>query len=384
MFSSVELSRIELPLQKKFGHNLAQHSKTDNLILSINDKTFYGYGEAVPRQYVTKETSQHIFDNFANSKLIQILKEFNCTSLMEGVNNLFTLRLNDIESKNYVGPGLSCLLELAILDFLGKKYGTQISGILNKSFPFLKKGKNMNSFPFTTVLSYSDSLDRLSAKKINGVKVKVGKDIDFDVDNLRNIKKIVGDNVPVFIDGNCCWKYDDGVRFAKKTQDMDIKWFEEPLSTSDFKELFAFKQETKVKIMLDENCVSMQDLIRAHKENSFDYINLRISKNGGVSQFLEMYDYIVKNGYKAQLGVQVGEVGPLWACGRQIMQSGIDVVSYEAGQIDLLLKEYNLLDKYMIDREVNRAFPIKDNGLGLKGIEYFVENNKRDNIKIFL
>lgn len=386
MIKQVELSRLRLPMKKKFGHHLAEHSATDNLILKIKGDNIFGVGEAIPRVYVTGEKSEDIYDSFSESNALNILREFKCSSLDEGVNLIDKLNFGNRDHENFLGPAIACLVELALIDIIGKKFNTSADKIfrkiLSKKVAVLKE---QSFYPFTTVLSYGDSLvDRIRSNRVYAIKLKVGKNIDQDIEQLNQIKKLVGTSVPVFIDGNCCWDYQDGIIFSRKCKDMHIAWMEEPLNTKDYQELASFRDESGIKIMLDENCLCMEDLIEAHKLKAFDMINLRISKNGGVFHLMEMYEFIAKNGYKAQLGVQVGEMGPLWACGRKLMQAGLSVQAYEAGQIDLLVNEYDLLESFAVNRVENHALPIFGPGFGISEFEPYLENNKQDSFTLSL
>src|ERR1041385_4254993 len=57
--SRVEIFTAELPFRFSFGHSLASRRSTQNLLIrvSLSDGSV-GYGEGVPRDYVTGETPE--------------------------------------------------------------------------------------------------------------------------------------------------------------------------------------------------------------------------------------------------------------------------------------------------------------------------------------
>ena len=61
---------IRLPLKRSIKH--ASHSRTDTLNLVVRcqlDDGSVGYGEGVPREYVTGETAESSFDPIAANRL---------------------------------------------------------------------------------------------------------------------------------------------------------------------------------------------------------------------------------------------------------------------------------------------------------------------------
>jgi muconate cycloisomerase len=55
--ASVDVLTVELPFRFSFGHALAERSSSTNVVVRVRlDDGTVGYGEGVPREYVTGET----------------------------------------------------------------------------------------------------------------------------------------------------------------------------------------------------------------------------------------------------------------------------------------------------------------------------------------
>lgn len=84
------------------------------------------------------------------------------------------------------------------------------------------------------------------------LKVKVGRvAVDEDVSRLRLVRDRVGGAVELRVDANQSWTWDDAVRFAGGTSDLDIEFVEEPLR--DAVALPRLREETGMRIALDES-----------------------------------------------------------------------------------------------------------------------------------
>ena len=86
--------------------------------------------------------------------------------------------------------------------------------------------------------SYSD--DQL-AKQFSGwvesgirmVKMKVGREPDRDVQRVKAARKVIGDDVALFVDANGAFTWKRALWFAEAFADVGVTWFEEPVPSDD-------------------------------------------------------------------------------------------------------------------------------------------------------
>ena len=95
------------------------------------------------------------------------------------------------------------------------------------------------------------SASRLAEQRYRAVKVKVGRAaVDDDVAAVRDVRRALPDGVALRLDANRAWTWDQAVRFAQATADLDLDYVEEPLAAaSRAPELWV---DTRMPIALDE------------------------------------------------------------------------------------------------------------------------------------
>lgn len=77
------------------------------------------------------------------------------------------------------------------------------------------------------------------------IKFKVGSDwgrnLERDVHRMELVRKAVGDNINVAVDGNQVWDVDEALKFADMIRPYNPAWFEEPVHSQDMNSIKALK-----------------------------------------------------------------------------------------------------------------------------------------------
>src|SRR6516164_2334990 len=121
------LYRAAIPLKKVVKHASFERSVSENLVVraELSDGSV-GYGEGVPRSYVTGETVETAFALLsAHDWAAQIGSP---ADFREVVERLDALRVpeNEADPRGMVGNAARCALELAVLDAFGRRFGESI------------------------------------------------------------------------------------------------------------------------------------------------------------------------------------------------------------------------------------------------------------------
>lgn len=86
--------------------------------------------------------------------------------------------------------------------------------------------------------SYDDrqlqaQLGNWAREGLSMVKMKVGTHPDDDPRRVRVARKAIGDQVELFVDANGAYNEMQALRLAQQFADLDVRWFEEPVSADD-------------------------------------------------------------------------------------------------------------------------------------------------------
>jgi L-alanine-DL-glutamate epimerase-like enolase superfamily enzyme len=71
------------------------------------------------------------------------------------------------------------------------------------------------------------------ADGLTNVKMKIGAEPDTDLERVRTAREAIGPLANLFVDANGALNARQAIAFAKKFDDFDVIWFEEPVSSDD-------------------------------------------------------------------------------------------------------------------------------------------------------
>lgn len=361
--------QVRIPLRKPVKHASHTRTDTDNLVVrcTLSDGSV-GYGEGVPRDYVTGETIDSAIALLRSSDLASQLVP--CADFESAVIMAERLRLAPVpgDDRQCQGNAARCALELAILDAYGRAYGEPLMNVTKLVAPELYKPQEHVQYS-GMILSAKGWKVRVMAwaMRLYGfkqVKVKVGIAGQDDAKRLRTIRSRVGRRMDLRVDANEAWSASTVVERIRELEPARISSVEQPVAHEDVAILRDVRNQVSTPIMLDESLCSEVDAERAIREGWCDLFNLRLSKCGGYIPSLKLAEMARKHGLGYQLGCQVGETAILSAAGRQFATSVADI-RYCEGSYDRHLVREALATEDLTFKRGGWAKAIVGCGLGI-------------------
>jgi muconate cycloisomerase len=332
--ASVDIYTADLPFRFAFGHSLATRRSSENVFVrvTLNDGTV-GYGEGVPRSYVTGETT--------DTALSALSERFTPALLgrdVRGVDDVPSL-LQSVTRSGNRDLAAWCALELAVLDAFGQHFGCSVRQWLGLTSGPLAPVRYdaIISFGGVGQLTALGTLVRVLG--FGHAKVKVGRDVDRDVRKLRALRLVLGPTVDLRVDANCAWTVDETLSAIEQFQPYKISAVEQPVAADDLVGLQQVTRATREVIIVDESLCTLEDAHRLATNRACDAFNIRVSKCGGLLDSLEIARIARAHGLPCVVGAQVGESGILSAAGRHLAAALADVMYVEGSAGRLLLKE---------------------------------------------
>ncbi len=331
----------ELPLKKPFRHASHTRHSSENLFIEceLEDGTT-GWGEGVPRNYVTGETPQGCLDRLAATDLkIQLRDRCDGWRDVISIIDRFAPPIPDGDSRGCGSNSLRAALELSLLDAFGKSFGESAGSVAHHV------DEVNNVLRSSTSVRYSTTIDGEHASKVwksalkmrawgfRQCKVKVGSDRYADAKRLQTIRRWIGPSVDLRIDANEAWRADEVVARLEGLANFGITCVEQPVAHEQIEALAAIKQQLTIPVMLDESLTSRTDAEWAIKLEACDLFNLRISKCGGFINCLRLAALAKQHGLGYQLGCHPGESGILSAAGRH-WATAVGDIRYLEGSYD--------------------------------------------------
>jgi L-alanine-DL-glutamate epimerase-like enolase superfamily enzyme len=306
---AVRLHRVRIPFKggTSFGHALSERSWSDVVFVElVDDAGGVGWGEVLPRPYVTGETIEGVM-NERGPVLAERLfgRTLADRAAVEGwIREQLPAIGRDRDLAAFGG------FELALLDVAGRRLGFSLADVLagaggGSPGPELPAGKIIG-FEVAT----ADLRKVCVGLKLGGhthIKVKVG--LDDDAERLRAIAKYL--KVPLRLDANATWSVDEAVERLRAFEGVPIASIEQPVAAGDLAGMRAVHERTGIAVMADEAVCSIADAEAIVAAGAAQIFNVRPGKHGGVLGSLAIVERARAAGLGVHLGTLVGESGVL-------------------------------------------------------------------------
>lgn len=305
---------VRIPFRFSFKHALAERRRADSVLLRVGlDNGAAGWGEAVPRAYLTGESVDSVL-----ADLREWAAAARALDLPDGVSPLSALfplyETADAARKT----AAYAALELAVLDAVGTASGRPAREMLGLPARAVKLTAPLGGGGVKSVRWLARVFKLLG---FTDYKLKVGLR-DNDAARLRAVREVIADRArfDLRIDANAAWDAAlAGVRLREFAQ-FGVSSCEQPVARAeDFPEVAA---RAGCPLMADESLCTRADARRllalggGRAAGAAALWNLRLAKNGGFNGLFALRDLARDNGVAVHLGALVGETSLLTAAGR--------------------------------------------------------------------
>lgn len=118
-------------------------------------------------------------------------------------------------------------------------------------------------------------------------KVKVGWDVDDDLQRVRWVQQGLRGRALITMDANRGYSLEQGMRFASSLDPEGIVLFEQPCEADEWEANAKVAEVSTVPLMLDESIRNVQDIERAATVKNVKLVKLKLKRVGGVERALQ-------------------------------------------------------------------------------------------------
>jgi len=299
----LDVYRTAIPM-RSFEHAAASRDTAEAVVvrLELADGRV-GWGETLPRPYVTGESIESVVTDLAEV--------------------LWPAYLHDPSAElprnegGRVMNAAACALELAHVDAVGASWAlpstdtpitARVSGVLGSAGPGVTARRII--------------LMRLFGLK--DFKLKLGLGGQRDRADLRTARRLLGGAIAagrctLRVDVNGAWDAESAPRRSEQLLRQGVCAVEQPTFCTAG-ELVALARLCPLPLIADESLVTDEDAQTLLAEPERIWWNIRISKNGGLRSALSLARLAAANGVTFVVGCMVGESGILSAAQRRLLQ----------------------------------------------------------------
>jgi L-Ala-D/L-Glu epimerase len=324
-----EIFAADLPFRRAFKHAAAERSTSESILLRCTTDTgIAGWGECLPRAYVTGESRDDTCVLLRDKILPRLVgMQFG------GLEEVWTfLRHCDGKAPSgWVGPATpqmaawSCV-DLALLDTFGRAFRQPVR--------LTEADRPPNGLRYSAVVSadqgvdYLKSLAKVRLYGFRQVKLKVG-----DRDSLkaaRLARRLLGARCEIRADANMAWTEAEALDALRSLAACGIRCIEQPIDAANYAGLTRLVRESGLEVIVDESMNDRESLAALIGQRACTGVSVRISKCGGLAASFARCQETLEAGLSVQVGCQVGE-SSLLSAAHLILVSSVRKVKYAEG-----------------------------------------------------
>lgn len=380
----VEVRHIRMMLRKKIKHASQERDSSDNVVVIVHlqDGTV-GFGEGVPRPYVTGETIDSAMADLESWDLREIAAD--PADLPDLVRRLdgWQPPPKPGDMRQISSNSARCAAEIAILDAYSRHFGKPVSDALGFSpvATDLPLGEPQAVRYSGAITAENPWKERISATKMRiwgfrHVKVKVGIPNADEVSRLRRIRKRLGRKCDMRLDANEAWSPQEFRGWAEKLAFANPSAYEQPVPHTQIADLGKPEFRQPVPLILDESLCGMVDAQAAIQGGFGEIFNVRLSKCGGILPSLRLITTAIRNGRGYGLGCHPGESPILSAAGRAVA-CRIRGLAFLEGSYDRHVLADPFANSDITFGYGGKANPLKELGIGIE-----IDRSKLDSVTL--
>ena len=379
----VSIFPLSIPLRGRVAHAASRRSVADPVVVAVElTNGIVGYGETLPRPYVTQETVESVVQAIQTT-FIPVVIGFHAESFPEALEAIEALPWHDDKGRSV--PAARAAVELALLDASLRAYHRDMDAVVQwMGLPGFGSPGSIRQIRYSGVLASDELAATLRQLRLmywyglRHFKLKVGT--PGDRERLERVchylhRPLAKGRATLRIDANGAWSKESAIEWLSATAHLPISAVEQPLprgSEDELPELAACVAGGRARgmnaaariLVHDESLVTLDDAQRLIDLGVADGFNIRISKCGGLIPSLRIAALARRHNACIQLGCMVGETSILSAAGLRFLEVCPGVTWAEGCFGSFLLRE-DVVSQALRFGYAGRPPKLKNPGLGV-------------------
>lgn len=293
IITSARLHRLSIPLVAPFTTSFGTEHSREALLVEIGADTatgpVTGWGECVA-------IAEPLYSAEYVDGCAEVIRRWLVPALT-AVDDL-TAETVAHHLRRVVGhPMAKAAVEMAVLDAQLRAAGQSFARYL---------GGVRDSVPSGVSVGIQDSIEA-TLRVVDGylaegyVRIKLKIAPGWDVEPVRAVRKMFGDDVPLQVDANAAYTLVD-TPTLRRLDEFDLLLLEQPLAESDLRQHAELASRLRTPICLDESVVSAEAAADAISLGAAQVINLKPGRVGGYLEAVRIHDLAKAHGVAVWCG----------------------------------------------------------------------------------
>lgn len=297
IITSVRLHRLSMPLVSPFTTSFGTEHSREALIVEVGADTgagpVTGWGECVAME--DPLYSSEYVDGCA-----QVIERWLVPALTsdDGSGGDLTAETVGHRLRHVIGhPMAKAAVEMAVLDAQLRAAGQSFAGYLGGVRPTVDSGVSVG---------IQDSIEQ-TLRVVEGylddgyVRIKLKIKPGWDVELVRAVRGVFGDDVPLQVDANAAYTLLDATTL-RRLDEFGLLLIEQPLAEDDLRQHAVLATQLQTPLCLDESVVSARAAADAIALGAAQVINIKPGRVGGYLEAVRIHDLARAHGVAVWCG----------------------------------------------------------------------------------
>ncbi len=306
----VKIYMLDTPLAEPFAYSQAWYERRGACLVEIvGEDGNSGWGEAFGPARLTAPIVEYYKPLLVGADALAT----------EAIWQTLYNRLRDHGQKGLAIEALSAV-DIALWDLKGRHLGLPVHRLLGGPLRdrvqayatgFYRK-RDGNPFDYLV----AEARQRLAAG-FRAFKLKLGFDLDGDIQLCETVRRAVGDEPQIMVDANHAYDATAAIRLGRAIEALDIGWFEEPVPPEDLAGYAAVKATLSIPVAGGEAEFTRWGFRPHLTQRLVDILQPDVCAAGGISECKKIAD--MANAFGVRLNPHVWGTGVALAASLQLI-----------------------------------------------------------------
>lgn len=183
-------------------------------------------------------------------------------------------------------PGTQALLDIALHDAFCQWLDIPVAAFYGQYWKELPTSVTIGIMTAQDTIQTAEEYKKMGFRVL---KVKLGLDLEEDLERLRKLREVFGTYFTVRVDANQGYSLPELQRFLKAVQSLDIELVEQPLPVGHESDLLVLSADERRLLAADESLKDASYALKwAQTPRPFGIYNIKLMKCGGITGGLDI------------------------------------------------------------------------------------------------
>jgi L-Ala-D/L-Glu epimerase / N-acetyl-D-glutamate racemase len=290
--TAVSIHEADIPLSRPYTIATASYDRVTNFVVQVSAGDCAGLGVASPDPDVTGESADLCRAALAPPRLEWLVGE--------DLRHCFGL-CRQLAEKMLATPAARAAVDMALHDLLARRLEVPLFALLGGQARGLATSVTIG---IESVKDTIASAREYVAAGFHLLKIKLGRDLETDVERLHRVREVCGRDIGIRVDANQGYDLEQTLAFAARTADLGIELIEQPMPTGRPEPMAALPADLRRRVAADESLLTEADALRlAGPPPLCGIYNIKLMKCGGIWSARRMADL-----------AKTAEIELMWGC----------------------------------------------------------------------